>query len=150
VDSLRASSRWDSTLVIIVPDHYGVYPQGIENPVMRHTIPLIFTGGALADAPRRISRTGSQADIASTILGALGIDHSAFPFSRNLLEAEAPQYAFFSEPGVAGVTTPEGSYVFNCDADAVMLDSCLPTDSAEIARATRALLQNLYKYMQEL
>lgn len=150
VNALRRTTRWDQTLVIIVPDHYGVYPQDIENPVMRHTVPLIFTGGALADAPRRISRTGSQADIAATLLGAIGVDHSAFPFSRNLLEDDAAQYAFFSEPGVAGLTTPVGSYVFNCDADAVILDSCQAADSADIARATRAILQNLYKYIQGL
>ncbi|MBD5202691.1 MAG: LTA synthase family protein [Bacteroidales bacterium] len=149
VNALRRSPRWDSTLVVIIPDHYGVYPQDIENPVMRHTIPMIFTGGALADAPRRISRIGSQADIAATLLGALGISHEEFPFSRDMLAAGAPQYAFFSEPSIAGLVTPSGSYVYNCDADAVILDSC-GTDSAEVAQATRAILQNLYQYMQNL
>ncbi|MDE6416333.1 MAG: sulfatase-like hydrolase/transferase, partial [Duncaniella sp.] len=150
IDALKHSPRWANTLVIIVPDHYGVYPQDIENPVMRHTVPLIFTGGALAEAPRRISRLGSQADIAATLLSALGIDHKAFPFSRDMLAADAAQYAFFSEPGVAGLSTPEGSYVYNCDADAVILDTCLPADSSQVALAAHALLQKLYNYMQEL
>ena len=66
-----------------------------------------------------------------------------------MLAAGAPQYAFFSEPSIAGLVTPSGSYVYNCDADAVILDSC-GTNSAEVAQATRAILQNLYQYMQNL
>ncbi len=150
INVLSRSPRWDNTLVIIVPDHYGVYPQGLENPVMRHTVPLIFTGGALADEPRLITSTGSQAELTATILSALRLDHSIFPFSHNLLAARAPQYAFFSEPGVAGLVTGEGSYVYNCDGDADMLDTFAPDLSPEMALATRAMLQNLYKYMQEL
>ncbi|MDE6484581.1 MAG: sulfatase-like hydrolase/transferase [Duncaniella sp.] len=150
INALSRSPRWHRTLVIIVPDHYGVYPQDIDNPVMRHTVPLIFTGGALADAPRRISRTGSQADIAATLLCALGLDHKAFPFSRNLLAADAARYAFFSEPGVAGIVTPDGSYVFNCDADAVIMDTCSPACATQVAQGAHAILQELYNYMQQL
>lgn len=148
VDSLRAMPRWDRTLVVIVPDHYGVYPQDIDDALQRHAIPLVLTGGALADAPKRISRTGSQNDIAATILGALGIGSGKFPFSKDLLAGSSPRYAFFTEPQIAGMVTDGGHAVFNCDADADV--SLQGADSLLIDHAAHAYLQLLYDELSKL
>ncbi len=148
VDSLRSLPRWDRTLVVIVPDHYGVYPQNLENPLDRHRIPLVLTGGALASAPQRVSVTGAQNDIAATLLGALGIEAEAFPFSKNMLDSSVPHYAFFTEPSLAGLVTPSDFAVFNCDADTPVLSS--PDVSPATEKGVRAILQKLYDNLSQL
>ena len=85
IDSLRRLPQWDNTLVILLPDHGINYPatMRVDNPRKCH-IPLIWTGGAIRQ-PRRIPTLMNQTDLCATLLGQLGIDHSAFRFSRNVL-----------------------------------------------------------------
>ena len=85
IDRLRQTSVWENTLVILIPDHGAHYPQGISDadPTKSH-IPMIWTGGAVRQA-QRIETLCNQTDLAATLLGQLGIDHSAFTFSRDVL-----------------------------------------------------------------
>lgn len=44
--------QWQNTLVVLVPDHLGVYPENIDNLTPeRYRIPLILTGGAVKVPP---------------------------------------------------------------------------------------------------
>lgn len=96
---LGKSPQWDRTLVVIVPDHWGAYPQGITDPVARHHVPLVITGGALTGVPTRIGTPASQSGIAPTLLSLLGYDRSMFPFSRDMLADDSSgQFAWFCEP----------------------------------------------------
>ena len=47
VNRLRDSGRWSRSLVVIVPDHYGCWPQNLPTMPERHHIPVVITGGAL-------------------------------------------------------------------------------------------------------
>ena len=110
VDSLKLTAAYDSTLIVIVPDHYGSYPHDLENHIQRHRVPLVIAGGAakyLDAAPEALSRAGSQTDIAATILALAGADASKFEFSHNLLDPRRPALAFFSEPSWIAVTDGE-------------------------------------------
>lgn len=96
---LSASPLWANTLVIITPDHWGSYPKGLSDPLKRHHVPLVMTGGALKGTPARIETIGSQSAIAPTVLAMLGLDDSMFPNARNLLDKPGKgQFAWFSEP----------------------------------------------------
>lgn len=126
VNSLRDSDRWGNALVIIVPDHYAAYPKNEEDYLKRHHVPLVMTGGALAKTQRRIDVPMSQSDIAATLLGAMGIDHSDFIFSRDVMLPDTKGTAFFSSVGNVGWVTPTDTLVYdymsgkvlNPDADA--------------------------------
>lgn len=49
IDRWKASPAWRDMLVILVADHSYPYPYGIAyNTVLRHRIPMIWLGGALA------------------------------------------------------------------------------------------------------
>lgn len=99
VDGLRKSGRWDNALIVVTGDHYGTYPEGLTEPLARHHVPLVITGGAVAGAPATIATIGSQSGIAPTVLSLLGLDGSAFPHSRNMLDSRTGgQYAWMSEP----------------------------------------------------
>ena len=141
IDSLRVSPRWEKSLVVIVPDHWGAYPQGLSDPIERHRIPLVVTGGALAPESGgvRIGTAGVQTDIAATLLGLLGIDHDEFTMSKNILDLESGHYAFFSEPDFAAIVSASDSTVVSTHDDRIVRG----TDKS--ADRVRAFLQNLYK-----
>lgn len=114
INHLNGSPLWKNSLVVIIPDHYGAYPE-LTDPFGRHKIPLIMTGGVLAK--KGIDSTiGSQIDITATLLNALGIKSDAFPFSKNLLNENTPHFAFFADPGIIGMVTETDSVIYNLDS----------------------------------
>ena len=112
VKRLSHTGRWDSTLVVLVADHYGCHPRDLTSMRDRHHIPLVMTGGALkrhgpTDTP------ASQSDIAATLLGMLGIDHSRFTFSRDIFDPDAPKFAYFARPEQAAMIDTSGYRVID-------------------------------------
>ncbi len=141
INNLTEAGKADNTLFILVPDHYGSYPKGLERASDRHSIPIIMTGGAL-QRRGRVGRTGGQTDIAATILGAMGLDTSSFRFSHNLLDPDAPGYSFFSDPGEIGLVTDSATVVYDLDAGETTFAE---GDTARLARMAKSYLQILYR-----
>lgn len=149
VNTLRNNDTWRNTLVVLVPDHYGCWPKDLKTTPERHTIPLVMTGGALNT--KGINTTiGSQTDITATILSALNIPCTAFPFSHNLLSSTHPQYAFMSEPGIAAIVTKDGYTSFNCDANTIEDSSVNEKNIDQSTNYIKCYLQKLYHYLSEL
>lgn len=144
INALAATPEWSSTLVILVPDHYGAYPD-LSDPVERHRIPLVMTGGALAMRGTR-STIGDQTDIAATLLAALGLDHSDFPFSSNLLNPRSPHFAFFADPSYIGMITDSNTLIYNLDTNSPTTDSGTAPGSNE--PFAKAFLQTLFNDLQ--
>ena len=141
---LRRTPQWANTLIVLLPDHGINYPEGISDTDPRRAhIPVILTGGAVR-APRRIGLLCNQSDIAATLLAQLGIAHSQFRFSRDVL---SPSY----RPSAVH-TWSEGTLLM--DATGLSVVSTLstpprtiisrPAPSAERERAAKALLQTAY------
>lgn len=141
VNALRDSGSWDSSIVILVPDHYGCYPKGITDEDLRHSVPLVITGGALASRGT-VSRIGNQTDIAATLLSAMGLPHQEFRFSNDLLDPTRRGYSFFSSPGCASMVTPEGMVTLNTDSGTA---AAARGDSTGIADSIKAYLQTIYR-----
>ena len=147
VDSLRHTANWSKSLVIIVPDHLGCYPRDISNLVPeRYEIPLIMVGGAIAE-PRRVEVIGSQHDLAATLLAQLGVDHSQFIFSKNMLDETSPHFAFFTVPDAFGFVTAENRIIFDNKAQRVVWDDGGKNVNLEKGKA---YLQKLYDQINEL
>lgn len=141
VAQLKDAGKWDNALLIIVPDHYGAYPENITNPVDRHRVPLIMAGGVVCE-PMRIETTGSQMDIAATLLAQLGITHDEFTFSKNILDNKSPHFAFFIDQSQFGMVDAGRAMVYNCDADAVIYEH--GDGIGDIVTRGKAFLQKLY------
>lgn len=147
VDSLRTLPTWSNTIVAIVPDHYGCYPERPADIEERHKVPFIITGGALTGGAltrscSRVHTICSQTDIAATLLARLGIDHSAFTFSRDICRTEpAGAFAFYSEPDQAALTTQKGTSV---------LDVADGTATGPDQESLKAYIQELYNYLERL
>lgn len=85
VAQLRRSPEWSNTLLIFLPDHGVGWPVDIkEHDTRKYHIPIIWAGGAIKQ-PRRVDVLCNQTDLAATLLGQLGIGHSEFHFSRDVL-----------------------------------------------------------------
>lgn len=146
VRGVEASPRGQRALFVIVPDHLGAWPLGLPGYAERHHVPLVIAGPALASGPMRLTMPGGQPDIAPTLLALIGVDNSSFPWGHNLLEATAPHYAFFSEPGMVALVTPTDTAAIDCDANTVLTPGAQP----QTIQALRAYLQSLYQTIDKL
>lgn len=131
------------SLIVIVPDHYGCYPADIEGETARHHVPLIFAGNALQHKGIRIHRHGSQTDLAATILGQLGIDATAFKFSRDMLADIPAPFAFYSSPNAIALS--DSTATATVDISTGTIDG----DSTAAVKA-KAYIQTLYNYLDSI
>ena len=167
VDALKAMPCWENTLVAIVPDHLGAFPDEVDNyQLWRYRQPLVIIGGALRSiplcpppasasgdtysgpAPMRLPVVGSQTDIAATLLAMIGIDHSEFTYSKDLLDPLAPHFAFFSFPDAIGLVTDSSSVVYDNTSATLQAEQGPHTDS--LLLKAKAYLQKLYDDLQDL
>lgn len=142
VKALKQLPCWENTLVAIVPDHLGAYPDNADNyqPWRYHT-PFIIIGGAVPSGVQ-CRAIGSQIDIAATLLGLLGIDHADFSYSKDLLDAKAPHFAFFTFPEAMGMVTDTCTVVYDMTSERVHLTEGAGADS--LLLKSKAYLQKLY------
>lgn len=148
VERLRESSAWGNMLVIIVADHAFPYPEGVAyNSPERHRIPMIWTGGAVRQH-RVVEEYMSQMDIATTLLTQLGIDHTSYPFSKNVLSDARPHFGYFAFSDGFGVVDASGATIFDCTSNAVIEQRGSSNPSrTEIGKT---ILQTTYKTIGEL
>lgn len=131
------------SLIVIVPDHYGCYPVNLEGEPARHHVPLIFAGNALQHKGIRIHRHGSQTDLAATILGQLGINASAFKFSRDMLADTPAPFAFYSSPNAIALSDSTATATVDISTGTVDGDSTA-------AVKAKAYIQTLYNYLDSI
>ena len=133
VDRLKQTPAWKDLLVICLPDHGFYYPREGSNAMPRfYHIPLLWLGGAVKQ-PMQVDKIMNQTDLAATFLGQLGLEHTAFTFSRNVLGSDYKYpFAFYSfnngfsfrdSTGVTVFDNNSGSILFNePEADESRLD----------------------------
>lgn len=146
VERYREMPLWKNTLIVMVPDHLGAYPKPVENPLDKHTVPLILIGGAVKE-PLVVDTYASQIDIAATLLAQLGLPHDEFIFSKNIFNPNAPHFGYFTEPTLFGMVTPENQLVFNLDSNTVQIDE--GTEKGANLEKGKAFLQKLYDDLEK-
>lgn len=141
VEELKKLPLWDNTIVAIVPDHLGAYPDIADNYVLwRYQTPFIIIGGSVEKSKCNVY--GSQIDIAATLLGMLGIDHSEFVYSKDLLDELAPHFAYFTFPDAMGMVTDSSCIVYDNTSARIQYSSGKGTQ--KLLRKSQAYLQKLY------
>jgi phosphoglycerol transferase MdoB-like AlkP superfamily enzyme len=142
VSWLKKSGRWKNSVVILVPDHLGCWPENFDNFTFdRYEIPMIWIGGAVAKA-QKVSTLGSQQDIAATLLGQMGIEHKDMVFSKDMLDKNSPHFAFFTVPDAFGMITAENRIIFDNKSRQLMLDE--GRHKGKNLKAGQAYLQKIY------
>ena len=147
VERLRESPLWDNLLIIIVADHGYRYPYDIApDGVLRHRIPMLWLGGAVA-APQTVETYASQSDLVATLLAQLGIDHSDFLFSRDIFDPEMPAFGYYCFNDGFGVVDADGETIY----DHISGRTSSSDDRGEKRLETgKALLQTTFKTIREL
>ena len=146
IENLKKLPQWDNTLVVIVPDHLGCWPGKIDNyKLWRYEIPLIMLGGMITE-PRKVETIGSQIDISATVLAMLGLPHDDFLYSKDLLDADAPHFAFFTFPDAMGLIDSTGYAIFD-NTQKTIAASSADKSVDERTKNAKAYLQKLYDHL---
>jgi phosphoglycerol transferase MdoB-like AlkP superfamily enzyme len=117
IDHAKKESWYKNTLFIVVADHGHFLPRTdleVFDP-RRYRIPLLFFGPVVKEAYKGkiIHHLGGQTDIASTLLTQLGINSSAFNWSKDLLNEGSGQFAFYNWDHGFGFLTPEAGIAYD-------------------------------------
>lgn len=145
---------YKNTLFVFVADHgHGTpYVSNPNNSTFFH-IPLLFFGPALKDSVKgmRISTLGSQADIVQTLLQNMGIDaQNDYPWSKNLLSEDVPQFALNATSRGFGWITPKGHFTYHFDYQKYIINAYSPDELVKQRKRCNAFMQLLYQQYKHL
>ena len=140
IDRLKASPAWKDLLVVLVADHGYPYPRTLTyNEPLRHRIPMIWTGGAVA-GPRVVGDYAAQIDIAATLLAQLGVAHDDFDYSKDIFAPTPPRkFAYYTFNDGFGVVDASGEAVWDATGDRVVTAT-----NPELLDIGRTMLQTTY------
>jgi len=108
-------SWYSQTLFIIVADHsHNSYRNWHVESKEYHRIPLLFIGGAIKKEflGTVCHKLGDQYDIAATLLAQLNIPHTGFKWSKNLLDINSPEFAYYSTEDGVGWIRPNAYFTY--------------------------------------
>ena len=140
INRLKASPAWKDLLVVLVADHGYPYPRMMTyNEPLRHRIPMIWTGGAVA-RPRVVEDYAAQIDIAATLLAQLGVAHDDFDYSKDIFAPTPPRkFAYYTFNDGFGVVDASGEAVWDATAD-----RAVTATNSELLDVGRTMLQTTY------
>ncbi len=151
-DFLRRAARepwWARTLVIIVADHSKKLEKtDAEVPYKSaeswYHIPMLWTGGALAERGTTMDEIMSQTDLGPTLLDLLRIPGAErYRFGRAVFAAPPRPWAYYGFDDGFGLVTPRGSLVWEHIPNRITSRAGV-TDQRDL-RLGRALLQVTYQ-----
>ena len=143
IDRLKQTPAWKDLLVICLPAHGFYYPREGSNAMPRfYHIPLLWLGGAVKQ-PMQVDKIMNQTDLAATLLGQLGLEHTAFTFSRNVLGSDYKYpFAFYSFNNGFSFRDSTGVTVFDNNSGSILFDEP-EADESRLDKG-KAILQTVY------
>lgn len=151
ISEAKKQPWFKNTLFIFIADHGHPLPKNnreIYEP-QRYHIPLIFYGDVIKDEFRgkNFNKTGSQQDLAATLLAQLNINHDEFKWSKNLLNPYVKNFAFFSWDNGFGYRENKHTVTFD-NAGKIVLYNDKPADtkaSERLITVGKSYLQAAYQ-----
>lgn len=143
IDGLKQSEVWEDLLVVCIPDHGNCYPQGsVDRGGEYSKIPMLWLGGAVKQ-PMKVNQLMNQTDLAATLLAQLGMSHSMFTFSRNVLGGDyVYPFTFFSSGSVFAFRDSTGVTAYDIKANSISYEE--PSPSIERLERGKSILQSVY------
>ena len=141
---------YKNTLFIITADHAHSMPLGRGyNEPERHRIPLLLYGNVLKKEYRgkTNNKIGSQIDLPAMLLSQLKIDYSSFARSKNLLNKNTSDFAFYTFDNGFGIITPQQTIVYdhNLKQAVYRKNSLSPAIDEEITNKGKAYMQVMFE-----
>jgi phosphoglycerol transferase MdoB-like AlkP superfamily enzyme len=143
-DRAKQQPWYENTLFLVLADHsHNTYRNHPIETFEYRKIPLLIAGPALNDSMRgrHFDLISGNTDVPATLMAQLGIDHSEFFWSKNLMNICYRPFAYFETNEGLGFKTPEGHFVWNKKLD-VYYQKALPPDKEEqVINQGKAYLQ---------
>ncbi|RZL16982.1 MAG: LTA synthase family protein, partial [Pedobacter sp.] len=111
IQQVKEQSWWDNTIIAIIADHGHPFPKA-DSKAKNFRIPLLLLGG-LIKQPQVVEKTGSQTDLAATLLAQSGMKHDNYKWSVNLLDSSSVARAYFTFNNGFGFVNHSGYYIFD-------------------------------------
>lgn len=148
LDELKKLPDYANTLVVLIADHgrTNLMNQDAFKEDYFH-IPLLITGGALKNDFRgkEISKIGSQADLAKTLLNQMQLPTDSYLWSKDLLNPSTKEWAICTSTLSYGWKNADGYTVYDMISEN-LIDSpyknIAKTDS--VLMLCRAVLESVY------
>lgn len=153
IQSCKKLPSYKNTLFVFVADHgHGTpaYESTQVSPYFR--IPLLFWGEVIKPEykHKKINTLGSQTDLAATLLYQLGKDPKNYPWSKDLMNPNVPEFALYSINRGYGWMTRKGSMLFQMQSNIYIEDFFDPKIRKEEIKKGNALLNEVYRYYKKL
>ncbi|TKC05994.1 LTA synthase family protein [Pedobacter frigoris] len=149
LNNAKKQAWYKNTLFVFIADHGHLLPrnnQEIFNP-RRYHIPLLFYGDVIKEEfrGRKFENTGSQSDVAATLLSQLNINAKDFAWSKNLLNPYNNSFAFFSWDNGMGFIDNQQCVTFDNVGKTVLYNN-----NDKDAKQTEKTLNNAKSYLQKV
>lgn len=151
VENCKNQPWFDNTLFVFVADH----GHGTPNVMGAHSndfyrIPLLIWGKPLKKdfEGKRIDKVGSQVDIPATLLYQMGGDISRYPWSKDLLNPNVPEFAFHTIIEGYGFVTDKGKLAFHNGMNGYLTEEYEGSD--EDIQKSKAFLKMVYESYKNL
>ncbi|WP_183558151.1 LTA synthase family protein [Mucilaginibacter sp. SP1R1] len=154
-EQAKKQAWYKNTLFILVADHGHRLPRNISeayNPAKYH-IPLLFFGEVIKPEFRgkKINKLGGQTDIAATLLSQLNIPHTQFKWSKDLLNPNTADFAFFDWDNGFAFMLPQQTAAYDNSGRRIVYTSNKNADQKLTDKTLlygKAFLQQIYtEYM---
>jgi phosphoglycerol transferase MdoB-like AlkP superfamily enzyme len=152
IDKARTRPWFKNTLFVFVADHGSSLPLNRPEAFMpeRYRIPLLLYGEVIKKEFQGTKKpvTGSQSDIAATILAQLQIKSDDFSWSNNLFNANRTHFAFYNFAGGFALTTPDQTAIYDTVSNKMIRNEKTRLSheaTAEALKDGQAYIQNLYQ-----
>lgn len=143
VGRIRKTPLWNNLLIVCIPDHGYQYPADISHEQHHHNA-MLWIGGAVR-RPVTVGKLMNQSDMAATLLAQLGIDHSRYTFSRDVLSPSyVHPFAFFTFKEGFGLVDSTGCTVYGINADRAIEDRPVSGSAENRLKRAKAIMQSFY------
>ncbi len=153
IQKAKKLPSYKNTLFVFVADHGHGTPIN-ESPHVGafFRIPLLFWGEVVKPEYRDKQKNtlGSQADIVATLLYQLGLDYKEYPWSKDLMNPNVPEFALHTINKGYGWITPKGNMTFQMQNNIYVEDLFPQTSRREEIKKGNALLNEVYRYYKKL
>lgn len=115
-EKARTQKWFSNTLFIIVSDHSHVSHKNYPLQTFEyHQIPMLFVGDVIKSEFKgsKYTKIASQTDLPATLLKQIGLDASAFIWSKNLFNPYSPEFAYFEMNDGVGWKSRDGFFVYD-------------------------------------
>ncbi|SEN52786.1 Phosphoglycerol transferase MdoB [Mucilaginibacter gossypiicola] len=146
----KKQSWYKNTLFILVADHGHRLPRNTAeayDPAKYH-IPLLFFGEVIKPEYRgkTIGKLGGQTDVAATLMAQLGMRHNQFKWSKDLLNPNSKEFAFFDWDNGFGFMQPGQAVSYDNAGRTMIYNSKRNADE----KTTEAALAYGKAYLQQV